>query len=127
MTHSDFHNAFKRHQNDAGLLWDNHRKANADHLYGLAAECALKALLLKQGVELKRCKEHINKLWDIYISFMQTRKTYSISEENPFADWNVSQRYDNEDSITMEVVQKHRLAVVEVEKIVRKAELDGVL
>ena len=59
--------------------------------------------------------------------FLQTRKTYSISEENPFADWNVSQRYDNEDSITKEVVQKHRLAVLEVEKIVRKAELDGVL
>lgn len=48
---SDFYNAFVRHDKDADILWQHQRWANSDHHYGLAAECALKALLLKQGIK----------------------------------------------------------------------------
>jgi len=40
----DFLDAHERHWEDAELLFGNRRWANADHLYGLAAECGLKAL-----------------------------------------------------------------------------------
>lgn len=50
---TDFHNAFSRHATDADLLLNKERWANADHHYGLAAECALKALLLQQGISSK--------------------------------------------------------------------------
>jgi hypothetical protein len=45
----DVYAAMKRHWRDAELLssQDPKRLANADHLYGLAAECGLKALIEK--------------------------------------------------------------------------------
>ena len=130
---SDFYNAFVRHDKDADILWQHQRWANSDHHYGLAAECALKALLLKQGIKTQEgdpspeYKKHINQLWDKYISYMQTRNSYLISETNPFDDWNISQRYENENNISMSVTSKHRSAVESSRKIVKKAEKDGVL
>lgn len=77
---TDFYNAFYRHATDADLLLDKERWANADHHYGLAAECALKAILLQQGISSKggdiadpKYKQHIDKLWDKYQSFMQKK------------------------------------------------------
>lgn len=46
---TDFYDAFSRHDADADLLLENERWANADHHYGLAAECALKAASAATG------------------------------------------------------------------------------
>ena len=43
---TDFLDAHKRHWADAELLYNEDRWANADHLYGMAAECGLKRLIL---------------------------------------------------------------------------------
>lgn len=43
---SDFFNAHQRHWKDAELLYKEKRWANADHLYGLSAECGLKAVMV---------------------------------------------------------------------------------
>jgi len=48
----DFYDACKRHWNDAEHLFDQKRLANADHLFGLAAECALKAVMVALGMTL---------------------------------------------------------------------------
>lgn len=39
---SDFLNAHHRHWTDAELLYSQDRRANADHLYGLSAECGVR-------------------------------------------------------------------------------------
>lgn len=95
----NFYEAFSRHDADAALLLKKRRWANADHLLGLAAECALKAILLQQGIQSKNgdmdrpYRDHINLLWDRYQNFMQTRNVFVIPDENPFRDWNIAQRY----------------------------------
>jgi hypothetical protein len=45
----DFPASARRHLADAKLLEANGRLANAGHLYGFAAECGLKALLIWHG------------------------------------------------------------------------------
>jgi hypothetical protein len=42
--------AAHRHHDAANKLHDENKRAAAAYLYGLAAECAVKALLEKQGV-----------------------------------------------------------------------------
>jgi hypothetical protein len=45
----DFHQAGQRHFRDAELLRTHARNAAAGQLYGFAAECGIKFLLIKQG------------------------------------------------------------------------------
>jgi hypothetical protein len=47
---TDFYDAHQRHWDDAELLYEKQRWANADHLYGMAAECGLKQLMLAFGM-----------------------------------------------------------------------------
>ncbi len=132
---TNYYKAFERHAYDADLLLAKERWANADHLYGLAAECALKAILVQQGITSKNgdiedhdYKRHINTLWDKYKAFMHTKKTYPLpTKENPFDDWSIAQRYAHEDEITEQAVRNHGAAVASLKKIVMKAKLDGVL
>lgn len=131
---TDFHNAFHRHADDADLLLERKRRANADHHYGLAAECALKALLRQQGITSKdgdlddrNYRHHINKLWDKYQNFMQTRHAYAIPPDNPFQDWDIAQRYAPERDIAEQAVRNHGAAVASLRKIIEKAEYEGVL
>lgn len=46
----DFLDAHDRHWNDAEYLFAALRWANADHLYGLSAECGLKRLMIAFGM-----------------------------------------------------------------------------
>ena len=131
----DFYNAFCRHASDADLLLECKRWANADHLYGIAAECALKALLQIQGISFaENCTSsdrkywvHINKLWDKYLSFMQTRDACEISDTNPFQNWDIAQRYAHEDDITEQTDREHCAAVDELRTVIEKARINGVL
>ena len=47
---TDFYDAHHRHWEDAERLYHNERWANADHLYGIAAECGLKRLMIAFGM-----------------------------------------------------------------------------
>lgn len=135
---TDFYEAFSRHDADADLLLQNGRWANADHHYGLAAECALKALLLRQGIpsdngdirsdrQYRPYRKHINDLWDTYQSFMQTRHAYAIPPANPFQDWDIAQRYASKTDITEQTARTHGAAVGTIKQVIRQAILDGVL
>ena len=49
----DFRDAAKRHWKDAEYLLEDERfAANADHLFGMSAECALKAVMLSLGMQM---------------------------------------------------------------------------
>lgn len=47
---ADFLDAHERHWGDAERLFQAQRWANADHLYGMAAECGMKRLMLAFGM-----------------------------------------------------------------------------
>ncbi len=47
---TDFLDAHQRHWDDAERLFNAKRWANADHLYGLTAECGIKRLMLAFGM-----------------------------------------------------------------------------
>ncbi len=121
---TDFKNAYVRHQKDANILFDGKRYANADHLYGLAAECALKAVMVKleplliddNGDLLNQGdKIHIDKLWGHSRVFLQGRTASSclahLSGKNPFNNWNVNCRYAHEKRFTKNTTLPHQTAV----------------
>ena len=59
MSHlADFHDAHLRHWQDAELLFRHDRWANADQLYGLSAECGLKAVMRLLEMPVGRGKFH---------------------------------------------------------------------
>ena len=73
---ADFRDAMDRHWQDAELLRRNQRLANADHLYGLSAECELKAIMQRLGMKMRNNmprlrpdRRYINALWDRYQSY----------------------------------------------------------
>lgn len=122
---ADFKNAYERHQQDADSLFDGKRYANADHLYGLAAECALKAVMKgldpslvdKNGDFLNQTdKKHIDKLWDHFRCFLQGRNASSLSAHipgpnNPFNKWTVNSRYAHHNNFNKGNVLPHKLVV----------------
>ncbi|MDD5276064.1 MAG: hypothetical protein PHR16_08280 [Methylovulum sp.] len=121
---TDFKNAYDRHQKDAEILFDKKRYANADQLYGLAAECALKAVMIRLDPALanqngdlvdKNDRKHIDKLWGHFRLFLNGRNAPSylahISNSNPFSTWQIDDRYANQKSFIKNNVQHHKQAV----------------
>lgn len=102
----DFRDAAKRHWEDAELLKEQKRIHNADHHYGVAAECALKEVMVILGTPTdvrgdidKRFWKHMPDLWSEYQTFAQGRRGARYVSPlgrfsgNPFSDWHMDQRY----------------------------------
>ena len=119
----DYSDAAKGHWEDAAYLWEASRLANADHLFGLSAECSLKAVMISLGMGLgkddapreRRHRVHINNLWTEFITFAQSRNgahyvALMSGMVDPFADWHVNQRYWQRSYITKQVAESHRQA-----------------
>ncbi len=74
---ADFKDAANRHFEDASFLFDADKFPNADHLFGVSAECALKAIMKALGMPVRQDgapqkrehRVHINNLWDEFIAF----------------------------------------------------------
>lgn len=134
-----FLEAANRHFSDAGYLGHDHRRANADQLYGLAAECALKFLMTRLGApttvdgELTEHKHrvHIDKLWDEFFVFVRntpgTKYLSLLPIDNPFKDWSVDQRYWAEGKVLEKQVQQHGQGAKKSMVVLERAELDGVV
>lgn len=102
---TDFLNAAERHLADARLLDREKRYANADHLYGVAAECMLKAIMVSLGAPTSRKgnlherahKTHIDELWSEFCAFAGGAGGASYlpfpPNYRPFPDWDINQRY----------------------------------
>lgn len=136
---ADFLDAHQRHWDDAEHLFQNERWANADHLYGMAAECGLKQLMVKFGMEInpssgspkdKKDWEHAKNIWARFESYRSGRMEgvgYELPTNNPFSDWDVSDRYAPRSNFNQAEVQAHQAGAMVVCGLINKAKLDGLL
>ena len=99
----DYQNASERHLQDAKLLFAQapKRLANASHLFGLSAECSLKAIARKFNPSAK----FVGSTGHIPGLFSELQNVSPTIGSNPdlvrliasiqphFAKWNVAQRY----------------------------------
>jgi hypothetical protein len=136
---SDFKDAAARHMIDAEILFDKGHRANADHLFGIAAECSLKAVMVGLGMDThssgtpkdKAHKVHINLLWAAFHSFAQGRMAAryleAIGTESPFSNWDIHQRYAPRGTFGATAVTSHRSAAHQCEQTMHQAQIDGIL
>lgn len=136
---SDFLDASKRHWQDAEQLFESERWANADHLYGLAAECGLKRLMLAFGMPFdtienapkrKSDRKHANGIWkryDTYRSGHHAGTGYVLPAENPFENWDISQRYANQSNFDHQRADSHRSGAIVVQELLGKARREGLI
>jgi hypothetical protein len=134
---TDYFDAMKRHWEDAELLWNQvpQRFANADQLYGLVAECGLKALMAKLvtgyfdhnlGRPSKQADlVHADGIWICYMNYSQggAAARYALpTNNNPFGQWEIGDRYANRIHFVRARVDGHRNAALIVKKLVDQAE-----
>lgn len=136
---ADFLDAHGRHWDDAERLFQDQRWANADHLYGLAAECGLKRLMLAFGMpydaardrpDKKQDREHANGLWARFESYRcghHQGAGYMLTTPNPFADWDVAQRYAHQSNFDQARAEAHQAGVILVHNLVQKAKREGLI
>lgn len=117
----NFKEAAQRHYKDAKLLEDNKRLPNADHLYGLAAECALKAIMVGLDANItssdgdlvhQNHRVHIDMLWSEFRIFAEGRNAArylsKLPDDNPFTDWRISNRYADDSHVPPKNTFNHR-------------------
>lgn len=134
---TDFYDAHQRHWEDAELLFNSLRFANADHLYGYAAECGLKSLMIawNMPVNASGCptelsdRVHVNKVWDRYETYRSNHFAahYILPSQNPFLNWDVSQRYVHQSNFGETTVAVHQQAARAVQELVTTARRNGIL
>lgn len=134
---TDFLDAHHRHLRDADSLFSASRLANADHLYGMAAECGLKQLMIAFGMETDNTGApknrgsdwiHAEKVWTRYETYRSGHiqgVQYGLPPSNPFEDWKAEQRYAQERCFDHARVQPHRTAAHTVRGLVKNAEKGG--
>lgn len=120
----DFAGAATRHFRDGALLEANRRIANADQLFGFAAECAIKSALVgvpgcaNNGALAEKYHTHIDRLWGlVQLQSIQKRCPQLVTVlkiQEPFADWSTNQRYEQDDVVTKNALDRHRRAAVRV-------------
>ncbi len=133
---SDFWDTHHRHWEDANLLYDASRWANADHLYGMAAECGLKRLMQAFGMPVdamgrpsnKDDRRHVTDVWTRYETYRSGRDQAGYSlPDNPFMDWDVSQRYARRSEFDQARVDAHRQGTRAVRSLLSRAEMEGLI
>ena len=137
MTHpADFADAHGRHWEDAELLFGRKRWANADHLYGLSAECGMKAVMKGLGMRVDaqgrpkklQHRKHVDTLWSAFGNFVKNRgKRNYILTSVPFKNWSINDRYANQRHFANSHVAPHRDATLRVRNLIQRARQDGVL
>lgn len=135
----DFLDAHDRHLNDADQLFKAQRWANADHLYGMAAECGLKQLMIKFGMDFNYEKwkpvdqndvKHADQLWDRYDAYRSGHQQgihYALPPSNPFQNWNVAQRYAHQSHFDENYLLPHQNGANAVSALIKKAKEEGLL
>lgn len=136
---ADFLDAHERHWFDAEGLFSAGRYANADHLYGMAAECGLKKLMEKFGMTVDPAtgtpsdsndKKHANKIWTRFESYRSGKvegTDYGLPWKNPFDNWDVSDRYAHQSNFCQAGVQTHQAGAAAVCELIKKARREGLL
>lgn len=116
----NYTDAALRHWQDANILEEKRSLENADHLFGLAAECAIKSVLIKfpsfinDGKLNVYYKQHINILWG-RVNHQSYHRAYPklaafLKGSHDFDDWDVEQRYFSNGHLTAERLAIHKEA-----------------
>ena len=125
---ADFTDAHQRHWEDAELLFKHECWANADHLYGLSAECGLKAVMEASGMQIDETgmpppeyREHVCKLWPRFVDFMETAGELwdKFPDGEPFDDWSHHDRYAHRECFRSGHVRRHRDAAEQIYHMVK--------
>jgi len=136
---ADFLDAHQRHWDDAERLLQAQRWANADHLYGMSAECGLKRLMLAFGMPYDSSKdrpreekdrEHADGIWDrfeTYRSGHHQGASYTLNSANPFLNWDASQRYAHQTKFDQARAQGHQAGAKMVCILIKEAQREGVI
>lgn len=129
----DFANAADRYWTDANTLHQSGRLATADHLFGVSAECALKALMIKLSGATSlpgKYKSHLPDIWDEFIAYTPLSGIHPYAgmlSANPFSGWHIGDRYGHDSQFTAPRVTAHQAASLQVHKVLEQARIDGVL
>lgn len=129
----DFANAADRYWTDANTLHQLGRLATADHLFGVSAECALKAIMVKLSGKTslpRKYKIHLPNIWNEFIAYTPLSGIHPYAgmlSTNPFLKWCVDDRYGHDSPFTAQRVATHRAASLQANKVLEKARIDGVL
>jgi hypothetical protein len=138
----NFQVAAHRHFQDAEYLITGNRLANAGQLFGLAAECGIKAVLVEglghqnPGVHLTEGRrnrasllDQANLQWLDDLSNIQGRVSAGylayICNIGKFANWSVEQRYWNDVALP-DSLSDWQLAATEVMRMLQQAQMDGI-
>lgn len=108
---ADFLDANERHWNDAEMLFASGRYANADHLYGLAAECGLKRLMVRFGMAVsstgspsdRKDWKHADDIWVRFEGYRSGKVEgvgFGLPVANPFNHWDASDRYAHQSNFS---------------------------
>jgi hypothetical protein len=136
---ADFLDAHERHWSDADRLFSAGRYANADHLYGIAAECGLKRLMVRFGMVVNPATgsptdskdwKHANNMWDRFESYRSGKVEgvdYGLPMPNPFGNWDVSDRYAHQSNFSQAGVQLHQAGAAAICELIKKAQREGLL
>ena len=133
---ADYRDAHERHWDDAECLFDVGRWPNADHLYGLSAECGLKAAMESLRLEVdpqgrleRRHWMHVNDLWTRFRTFAQGTAgrwfLNALPNGDPFSNWSIQNRYAHRRHFAEGDVAAYRHAAGVVRTMIRRAEQDG--
>jgi len=137
----------RRHFHDAGVLLGGSRPANAGQLFGIAAECGIKAILVASqvpvdadgsldrppGVKGKGFKEHWPQLGQALTDLAaaipdgRTATTYLslIPNLTHFSDWLIEHRYWRDGALPVTSVARWQAAATEVMAALDQAKEDG--
>lgn len=136
---ADFLDAHERHWEDAERLYQAQRWANADHLYGMAAECGLKRLMLAFGMRVdavtgspvdKKDWRHANSVWMRFESYRSGHvhgTGYALPSGNPFENWDVTDRYAHQSNFDQALAHGHQVGAQVVRQFIAKAQREGLL
>lgn len=137
MTQPDYLDSHQRHLKDAETLFAGQRYANADHLFGLSAECGLKRLMLcfgmlldPQGMPPQNDRKHVDKLWaryEAYRSGYVQGTQFPLPPTNPFADWLVDQRYEHQGRFMKALVEPHQKGAQDIATLIQTAHQGGLI
>ncbi len=136
---ADFLDAHERHWDDAERLSKDQRWANADHLFGMAAECGLKRLMLAFGMNYDTARDrpsqsadrqHANSIWARFESYRCGHAKgagYVLPTGNPFYNWTASDRYAHQSNFDQARAEEHQAGAQIVRSLIAKAQREGLL
>jgi len=136
---SAYGSAATRMWTDAETLYASTRLGTADHLYGLAAECCLKAILHAVGIipadapskPQKPFGVHIDRLWGEYNAALAGphSATYAVAQLNPFnvGPWKADDRYLHDSKFSATRVSAHQNGAKQAWVMFEQAVLNGTI